>query len=402
MSVKQEHLKMGHSGNSQDSENQADRPPKLEYAVSGDDSLTAYWAAIGGAVLGALLTLLVLAIINGGTLRFMDENRLAALEASLTRVDENVGAVNHNVEVVTQRLDALETEAGAISQIKENLSSVEASLTQVDESLQSQGAHLSELDDAVSVLEVTRQQFDVFTSALAQALTEMGVVPAPAEQAPVVPAEPQSEIAPSEEAPAQEAPMNAVPAEEAPAVPQSEAAPAEEAPAQEAPLNAVPAEEAPAASEEAPAATTAEETTAPAEEAASEANAAEAPAAEVAAPAMTDIAPLVVTTPEVPADAVVAYFFVDANSNGMKDESEASLVGIAVSLQNADGEEVASLMSNDNGAEFTELAPGDYVVAIKDALGFTLATNDRAEITVTEDGTEGQVIYFPVSLETGE
>jgi chemotaxis protein histidine kinase CheA len=392
MSVKQEHLKIGHSGSSQDSENQTDRPPKLEYSVSGDDSLTAYWAAIGGAVLGALLTLLVLAIINGGTLRFTDENRLAALEASLTRVDENVGAVNHNVEVVTQRLDALETEAGAISQIKENLNSVEASLAQVDESLQAQEAHLSELDDAVSVLDVTRQQFDVFTSALAQALTEMGVVPSPAVEAPA-PTAPQSEIAPSEEAPVQEAPMNAVPSEEAPAA-------SEETPAVEAP-----AVEAPAASEEAPVAAPAEEaavTEAPAEEAASEAGTAEAPVAEAPAPALSDVAPVVVSTADVPADAVVAYFFVDANGNGVKDDSEASLVGIAVGLQNADGEELASLMSNDNGAEFTELAPGKYVVVIKDALGFTLATSDRAEVTVTEDATEGQVVYFPVSLETGQ
>src|SRR4029078_6337907 len=81
----------------------AQEPPSLEYNAVRNDSLTMFGAAIGGAILGMLLTLLVLAVINGGTLSLSGGERLDVLEASVARIDENVGAVSHNVDMVAQQ-----------------------------------------------------------------------------------------------------------------------------------------------------------------------------------------------------------------------------------------------------------------------------------------------------------
>ena len=203
MSVQQEPLKMNQPTASEKNEayeSHVDEPPKLEFANSSE-SLEAFGAALGGAILGVLATLLILAIINNGTLRFTSTG-VEEMRASLTRVDENLGAVNHNVDVVAQRLAALEGEGGAISQIQ-------GSLIELDDALAQQGTQLEELD-------VTRRNFDAFTAALAEALAEIDAFQAPA----------------AAEAPAvEETSVEAAPAATT-AAPEAEQAPAEAAPSE--------------------------------------------------------------------------------------------------------------------------------------------------------------------------
>lgn len=175
-----------------------EKPPKLEYSVKGaDESLEAYISAISGAIIGVLATLLVLYILNGGTLRFTNPAKLTAIEASLTRVDENVGAVNQNVETVAARLAAMEGEAGVIGQLQTSLTDLDAAL---NSAMAEQGTRLDGLDESVAALDVTRKNFDTFTAALASALSEMGTTAAPAAGAPA--AEPVNAV---EAAPAAEA-----------------------------------------------------------------------------------------------------------------------------------------------------------------------------------------------------
>ena len=86
MSVQQEHLTMKPATISDHAEAQVEKPPKLEYSVKGaDESLEAYISAISGAIIGVLATLLILYILNGGTLRFTNPAKLTAIEASLAR-----------------------------------------------------------------------------------------------------------------------------------------------------------------------------------------------------------------------------------------------------------------------------------------------------------------------------
>ena len=161
------------------------QPPELEFNMSeSEESLTAYLSAIGGAVIGLLLTLLVLAIWNGGTLNFTNTSKVDALDANMTRVDENLAAMSTDLETLGERLAALEGEAGALAQLRDSLTTFDSSLAALDQSLSTQGIHITELDLAVAELQVTRRNFDTFTSALIQVLAEMetnqtGAAPVP-------------------------------------------------------------------------------------------------------------------------------------------------------------------------------------------------------------------------------
>jgi hypothetical protein len=367
MSVNQEQLTGSQSA--------AEQPPKLQYNAQGDESLTAYAAAIGGAVLGVLLTLLVLAIINGGTLRFQDPGQVEALQASLAQIDRNLGTVDQNVASVAQRLEALEAEDGVIVRMQENLGTVQVGLAEMDQSL-------GELDQAVATLNVTKQQFDTFTAALAQALSEMGVIePAAQEAAAETAAEPVAAEA--------AAPIEAEAAEEEAAAPVEAEAAEEEAVA---PVEAEAATEEEAAPVEAEAA----------EEEAAAADAAVGPLVVTVTEGRAEAAPTVESSPEVAADAVQVYLFADENSNGVRDENEAVLVGLAVTATPAEGEEAESLITTGNGALFEGLEAGAYTIEVEDALGFTLATSRQVEVTVAEDGEEGQIVYFPVDTASPE
>ena len=163
------------------------QPPELEFNMSeSEESLTAYLSAIGGAVIGLLLTLLVLAIWNGGTLNFTNTSKVDTLDANMTRVDENLAAMSTDLETLGERLAALEGEAGALAQLRDSLTTFDSSLAALDQSLSDQGIHITELDLAVAELQVTRRNFDTFTSALIQVLAEMETNPTGAAPVPMI------------------------------------------------------------------------------------------------------------------------------------------------------------------------------------------------------------------------
>lgn len=140
--------------------------PELEYKTASQDSLSMFFAAIGGAVLGMLGTLLVLALINGGTLNFIHPERLAVIEANLTRVNDNVGAVSNNVDAV----------ATQVSDIRSSLTVAAAQVDTVRSQLATQGSDVETMKSAVDTLAVTGQRFDALVLALDQALTSVKAV----------------------------------------------------------------------------------------------------------------------------------------------------------------------------------------------------------------------------------
>ena len=156
MSVKHESLEMKTAERKPEA-------PELEYKAASQDSLSMFFAAIGGAVLGMLATLLVLALVNGGTLNFIHPERLAVIEDNLARVNENVGAVNTNLETV----------AGQVDDIRTGLSSAQSEVQTAISRLEDQGTSMTEMGSAVAALEVTGQRFDTFVTALDEALTSM-------------------------------------------------------------------------------------------------------------------------------------------------------------------------------------------------------------------------------------
>jgi len=179
MSVQNESLEMKNS-------ERKPSAPELEYKAASQDSLSMFFAAVGGAVLGTLATLLVLALINGGTLNFTHPERLAVMEASLVRVNENVGAVSQNLDTVaTQMTDVRDQMASARSQ-------VDTALAQLDE----QSTTLGDVQNAMAILTLTDQKFDTFVSALDEALISMRKIDGStatslrAQSAPMTPAAP--------------------------------------------------------------------------------------------------------------------------------------------------------------------------------------------------------------------
>jgi hypothetical protein len=154
MSVHQESLDMNKSVE------RMEQAPELEYRAVSHDSLSMFLAAIGGAVLGMLLTLLILALINGGTLSFTGGERLTVFEEKLNAVDNNVNAVSHNVDTVSQQAQAV------VSQLNTVESALRAEMA-------TQGANLGTLDQAVTQLDRTRQQFDLFMGALSEAMSSI-------------------------------------------------------------------------------------------------------------------------------------------------------------------------------------------------------------------------------------
>ena len=118
---------------------QTKQPPELEFSIPEvEESLTAYLSAIGGAIIGLLLTLLVLAI-----------------------------------DALGERLILLEQESGAVAALQKSLSELDTRLAELDRTLSDQGIQLSQLDTAVEDLQVTRRNFDLFTAALTDALAQM-------------------------------------------------------------------------------------------------------------------------------------------------------------------------------------------------------------------------------------
>lgn len=137
-----------------------EQAPELEYRAVSHDSLSMFLAAIGGAILGMLLTLLVLALINGGTLSFSGGERLTTLESKLEAVDQNVNAVSHNVDTVSQQTQELANQLVAMDGALRG-------------EMAAQGGNLDALNTAVTQLDRTRQQFDLFLGALNEAMSAM-------------------------------------------------------------------------------------------------------------------------------------------------------------------------------------------------------------------------------------
>ncbi len=156
MSVQHESVGMGKGSE------RAEVAPELEYRAISQDSLSMFLAAIGGAVLGMLLTLLILALINGGTLSYAGA-RLETVETRLQQVDENVGAVSANMNIVSEQAAAIQQQLGAVE-------------TSLRGEIETQGSDLAALNESVVTLNQTRQQFDIFVGAMASALTEMGAI----------------------------------------------------------------------------------------------------------------------------------------------------------------------------------------------------------------------------------
>ena len=165
MSVHQESIR-GHAS----AGNSAEKAPELEYSAVGHETLSMIGAAVGGAILGMLLTLLILAILNGGTLRFgVSDNG-----ETLTNIQEFAEAVNRNVDANSQNIAKLNEEFGTVA-------------TSLSTEVAKQNLNITEMNETMSTLDVTRQQFGTFIQAMSEAMNSIqGVTSSDEAAAPAV------------------------------------------------------------------------------------------------------------------------------------------------------------------------------------------------------------------------
>ena len=319
---------------------QTKQPPELEFSMPEvEESLTAYLSAIGGAIIGLLLTLLVLAIWNGGTLNFTNISKVNALEAGMTSVNADLESVNTNVDVLSERLVVLEQESGAVAALQKSLVNLDASLTDLDGALSEQGIRLSELDNAVNDLQVTRRNFDRFTAALTDALAQM------------------------------EAGSSADQSEGSASPRESRSSSTRRTDDQTAASAGSTASTRPTASQ----------------------------SAEHAQPAQPNPEPATVVSADVAPDTLLVYLFLDMNGDGLFDADENLIAGATVTLTSPDGRPVASETGvGSPGTRFEELNAGNYTVTVEDVQGYTLASQNSTGLTIDPDAEAGQIVYFAV------
>ena len=141
--------------------------PGIEIKPAQHDSLSMFLAALGGATLGVLLTLLILAVINNGTLTFTSSARLEAVEATLSRVNENVGTLSSNLDAMAAEATALRADVRAAQDaLRMELATQQAAIAAFEQ-------ELGGIDEALTTLDTTRQRFDAFVGALDKALQEL-------------------------------------------------------------------------------------------------------------------------------------------------------------------------------------------------------------------------------------
>ncbi len=327
---------------------QTKQPPELEFSMPEvEESLTAYLSAIGGAIIGLLLTLLILAIWNGGTLNFTNISRVNALDAGLTDVAANLETVNANVDALGERLIVLEQESGAVAALQKSLSELDTSLAELDRTLSDQGIQLGQLDTAVEDLQVTRRNFDLFTAALTNALAQM---------------ETRATAAQSESGGASQTTRSAPPTTSASRTDDRQTA-------------------------DSKAATT---------ETGSQAS-------DSAQPAQSLPQPAVVVSEKVAPDALLVYLFLDGNADGLFDADENLIAGATVTLTSPDGRAVAAENSvGSAGTLFEELNGGEFTVTVDEVQGYTLASLNSTSVDVDPGAGAGQIIYFAVITTAGD
>ena len=327
---------------------QTKQPPELEFSMPEvEESLTAYLSAIGGAIIGLLLTLLVLAIWNGGTLNFTNISRVNALDAGLTDVAADLETVNANVDALGERLILLEQESGAVAALQKGLADLDTSLAELDRTLSGQGIQLSQLDTAVEDLQVTRRNFDLFTAALTNALAQM---------------ETGATAAQSESGGASQRTRSAQ-------------------------------------------ATTSASRTGDRQTADSKASTTEtgSQARDSAQPAQPLPQPAVVVSEKVAPDALLVYLFLDGNADGLFDADENLIAGATVTLTSPDGRAVGAENNVASaGTLFEELNGGEFTVTVDDVQGYTLASLNSIAVDVDPGAGAGQIIYFAVITTAGD
>ena len=121
--------------------------------------------AIVALVLGVLITLGILAAING-TLVYAPAGRFVAVERQADMLDARMDIVDEDIASLRTRIDALEALSGRVSDLEAETASLRTELNTYEEQLAQLDERLLQLDERTAALEESAKVFDAFLEGL--------------------------------------------------------------------------------------------------------------------------------------------------------------------------------------------------------------------------------------------
>ncbi len=152
------------------------RPESAHPAANESDPQNPVVLVVGGAIVGALLSLLVLYLISG-TLSFIPRSRLAALETRIATLEGETGRARAELTDLSAQVAAGESRIEAagtqVAELDTRVAEVEGMRDQVEKALSEVGMLAEDLQTVtgrVDVLGADAARFDGFLDALRSAL----------------------------------------------------------------------------------------------------------------------------------------------------------------------------------------------------------------------------------------
>lgn len=123
-----------------------------------------------GALLGSLLTLLLLYLLNG-TLRFAGESRATSLQL---QIDEETSAIRQSQGIMADEVGEL---TGRVAGLDNDLAASEAAIGVVEENVSALEEQTAVLGEQIETINLTAEKFDAFLTGLRDLLVTLQGVP---------------------------------------------------------------------------------------------------------------------------------------------------------------------------------------------------------------------------------
>ncbi len=153
-------------------------PPRPPYSRSETLWLVA-GASVGSFLLSMILTLAILAGING-TLNFGRHQAVRQLQTDLAAAQQTLDGTVGDLQSVSRRLEALEGLSGRMNTVEEQVAGLQSEVDRALASVQSMQTSLDSLQQEARALSQRVERFDAFLGGLTQLLGTLSPAPTPA------------------------------------------------------------------------------------------------------------------------------------------------------------------------------------------------------------------------------
>ncbi|MCC6190951.1 MAG: helix-hairpin-helix domain-containing protein [Anaerolineales bacterium] len=148
------------------------RPAPAASALPRRDWTGLIAMSVLSAILGAVLALLAVAGINGGTLHLNERADVIALSAALGQAQDRAAALETGTDALRARLEALEGLANRVGAVETEIEQASAALDSLETQATLLGERTSTLEKDVGVVRSAVERFDAFLAGLRALLAE--------------------------------------------------------------------------------------------------------------------------------------------------------------------------------------------------------------------------------------